>query len=161
MNILLKKARHQDKNDTLTCVRDDGSATWMAESAHFIQHDIIHYVVETTFGLNNAFYGQVADGWDIQAFGKSDPETGKKPEIPMAAAQVEFIVGLLQVELSDGQINEDFLATLEASCKNASSQVPQNITDERLNDVRTKTNELLKKWNELPPGETLELIFNE
>ena len=37
-----------------------------------VLHDLIHYVVETTLGYREAFFGLLAAGWDIQDFGAID-----------------------------------------------------------------------------------------
>ncbi len=52
------KNQHKHKPDTLTCIRDDGSVTWTHIQRGFVQHDFAHYVVETTFGFQNAFFGR-------------------------------------------------------------------------------------------------------
>lgn len=160
MIIRFTKAKTQNKSDVLTCIRSDGSTTWMIESAHFIQHDLIHYVVEMNLGFNNAFYGLVANGWDIQEFGRVDPTTGKKPAHPVEAGQVEFIVGLLQAELSDGQTDDNFLNTLETACAGRGVPAPRGITDENLAKVRAKIKDLRTKWEDMLAGESLEFEFN-
>jgi hypothetical protein len=160
MIIRFTKARHADKKHSLTCTRADGSVTWMAESAYFIQHDLVHYAVEMTLGYQHGFYGLVAKGWDIQDFGQVDLATGQKPEIPLEAGQVEFIVGLLQTEMADGQDYEDFCAVLEAACQNRDVPAPPNISNDGLPEVRFRMAELLSTWITLPPGEAIELEFS-
>src|SRR3954465_7022268 len=49
--------------DSLTCVRPDGSTTGgeMPRQA-ILPHDAFHFVVETTLGWRDAFFGQIAGG---------------------------------------------------------------------------------------------------
>jgi hypothetical protein len=82
----------QNKPDTLTCVRDDGSITW-EHSAVGIPHDLLHFAVETTLGYRSAFYGLVAAGCDIGAFGTKE---GEKDTYPTEALWAKTLVGLLQ-----------------------------------------------------------------
>ena len=62
------KNQHKHRPDTLTCIRDDGSATWMHIHRGFVQHDFAHYVVETTLGFQDSFFGLVAKGYNIPDF---------------------------------------------------------------------------------------------
>lgn len=79
--MIIRYTKGQDKGDSIACFREDGSATW-ARANVGVRHDLIHYVVETTLGLQEAFYGLLAAGWDMHDFGAVDPATGRKIEIP-------------------------------------------------------------------------------
>ena len=70
------------RNDVLTCRRDDGTTTWMAERPGFVAHDLGHYAVETVFGYRLGFFGLVAQGWELSAadFGR---DRGRRP-LPLA-----------------------------------------------------------------------------
>lgn len=76
MLIRFTKAKRADKPDVLTCVRDDGSTTWMHERPGFVLHDLAHYAAEITFGYRLGFFGLVASGWELSNsdFGR-DPKT--------------------------------------------------------------------------------------
>lgn len=91
------KNRHKHRPDTLTCIRDDGTVTWTHIHRGFVQHDFAHYVVETTLGFQNAFFGLVAKGYDIPDF--SLPTSERPFKIPKEAMVAEPIVALLQAEL--------------------------------------------------------------
>jgi hypothetical protein len=108
MIIRFTKGKKADKQDTLTCVRDAGSTTWWPLSAHFAQHDMLHYIVETTLGYNEAFFRLVAKGRDIDSFGTRD---GQKDTYTREEGETELLVGLLQVEMQSGttQSNTEFL----------------------------------------------------
>ena len=68
MVIQLKKGR--DGPATLACVRVDGTRTWGKEHPFFPVHDITHCAVESVLGYDQAFFGLIAAGWDIDDFEK-------------------------------------------------------------------------------------------
>ncbi len=151
MKIQIKKGkkRYKHKPDTLTCIRDDGSATWSHIHHGFALHDLTHYVVETTLGLNDAFFGLVAKGYNIPEF--SLPKSDRSFNIPDEAISVEPIVALLQMEHWDSfpekLINKD------------SPELPPHVTSEQIDTMRKRLYELVQKWKELLPGESLELEY--
>ncbi|MCH8127096.1 hypothetical protein IIC38_14245 [candidate division KSB1 bacterium] len=157
--MIIRLTKGNNKPDTLTCVRTDGSTTWTNLHPNMFQHDLMHYAVETTLGLQNSFFGQVASGIDISEFNKPTNQRGF--EIPVEAIQTEYIVGLLQVELSDGAVFEDFNDQLQKSLANKNIPIPEQLTEAALDDIRTKFKQLLRQWAALQPGDYLKLTFLE
>lgn len=151
MLLRFKKGKHQAKHkpDTLTCIRDDSSITWTHIHRGFVQHDFAHYVVETTLGFDNAFFGLVAKGHDIPDF--SRPKSERPFEIPSEAIAVEPIVALLQAELW-----ESFPAPL---LEKDSAYLPANVTEAQIESMRAQLRELLRRWDNLEPGESMDLEF--
>jgi hypothetical protein len=92
MLIHLKKGR--DGPSTLACVRDDGSRTWGREHPFFPLHDLAHCIVESVLGFDEAFFGLIAAGWDIDDFAKP----GASTKLPPQALLAEHIVGVLDRE---------------------------------------------------------------
>ena len=156
MIIRFKKGKNQWKHkpDTLTCIRDDGSVTWAHLHRGFVQHDFAHYVVETTLGFENAFFGLVAKGHNIPDF--SQPKVERPFEIPREAIDTEPIVALLQADLL-----EDSLDTQHSDgvLRNHSAYLPVNITDEQLEVMQQKLRTLLQRWQDLQLGESMTLQF--
>lgn len=159
MRIQLTKARKARKADVLTCVRDDGSNTWMHERPGFALHDLAHYAVEVTFGYRLGFYGLVATGWELssQSFGR-DPVTRQPlpwpdPAVPMEP--VEQVVSLLQGELAGRMAPDDFHQALQLSV----GQVAPIFSEQRLAAARALVRKLYARWEATPPGGTLELLF--
>ena len=152
MLLRFKKGKHPAKHkpDTLTCIRADSSITWTHIHRGFVQHDFAHYVVETTLGFDNAFFGLVAKGHDIPDF--SRPKSERPFEIPREAIAVEPIVALLQAELW-----ESFPAPLLES---DSAYLPANVTEAQIESMRSQLRELLRRWDNLEPGESMELEFD-
>lgn len=103
MLIRLTKAKNGGKQDRLTCVRDDGSQTSWLLSSHLAQHDLLHYVVETTLGLEEAFFGLIARGRGIDSFGTRD---GQKDVYTKDETNAELIVGLLQAQMRSGDTKQ-------------------------------------------------------
>ena len=153
MIIRFKKGKHQWKHkpDTLTCVRDDGTVTWTHLHSGFVHHDFAHYVVETTLGFENAFFGLVAKGYDIPDF--SEPKATRLFEIPREAMNTEPIVSLLQAEVLDGGTDR------EGVFRDHDASLSVSVTDAQLELMRQKMRELLERWHSLQPGASMTLHF--
>ena len=159
MVIHLKKGR--DGPSTLACVRADGSRTWGKEHPFFPLHDLTHCAthcaVESVLALDQAFFGLIAAGWDIDDFAKP----GASATMPLQAFLAEHIVGMLDREralpepLTAAEVNEAVAASLSASDR---QRFPP-ITDAQLATVRALRRALEARWHALPPGETLEIEF--
>ena len=55
------------KSDELTCVRPDGTSTrGDMPRQGILPHDAFHFVVETTLGWRDAFFGQVTHGSSLE-----------------------------------------------------------------------------------------------
>ena len=94
--IRLKKGG--DGPATLTLARPDGTRTWSRLHPFSPVHDLLHYAVETTLEFNEAFFGLLVSGWDIDTFG----EPGAPARMPPQAMWAETIVGLLDQERGSG-----------------------------------------------------------
>ena len=156
MVIRFKKGKNQWKHkpDTLTCIRDDGSVTWTHLHRGFVQHDFAHYVVETTLGFQNAFFGLVAKGYDIPGFSK--PKAERPFEIPTEAIDTEPVVALLQADLLE---DLGYSGDSDDIFRDHSASLPVGITDEQLGVMRQKLRGLLRRWCDLRPGESMALQF--
>lgn len=162
MLIRFSKGRRADKPDVLTCVREDGSTTWMHERPGFVYHDLAHYAVETTFGYRYGFFGLVRSGGDVSGsdFGR-DPVTKERLPWPDASGApmepVEYVVSWIQREqLGPAGISpDDFHEALRMYVGNNRPPIPE----ERLATARRTLRELYGRWESVPPGEALELTF--
>ncbi|MCG9131351.1 hypothetical protein J5I95_06670 [Candidatus Poribacteria bacterium] len=158
MVIRFKKGKHQSKHkpDTLTCIRDDGSITWTPLHRGFVHHDFAHYVVETTLGFENAFFGLVSKGYDIPDFSK--PKAKRPFEIPEEAMDTEPIVALLQADFPNTPYPQDAGST--GIFREYSAALPISITDEQLEIMRQELRALLQQWRNLQAGESMVLQFH-
>ena len=159
--LVLQFTRRSDGSALLRCIRADGSTTWQRQDDHhaafFPLHDLTHYAVETELGFRRAFYGLIAEGWDIaETTGKS-----ARGPLPDEALEVEYFVSAFAVERASGAATtaEEFnqLAATYADARGRPR--PRPVTHEELAKVRSRFDQLAAKWRGLAPGETMELAF--
>jgi hypothetical protein len=135
----------------LRCERADGSVTWQRHpeknSRFFPPHDLTHFAVETTLGFRHAFYGLVADGWDLSDFGHPWP----RGRLPAEANVVEFLVGCLNQDLTTDEIN--------AQGVSYSGEAWRTITDDELARTRALAQALIAQWWALAPDAEIALEF--
>ncbi len=159
LNISIKKKT--DGSAALSCTRAGGSVTWQRQDGQrgrfFPLHDLTHYAVETVLGLDRAFYGLVASGWDLTDFGTPWPR-GPMPPDALAA---ELIVGFLDTERASGMVwtADDFRTKATGYHAGRGGADSLTLTDADLARIRAARRALFDRWEELPPGETLELPF--
>ena len=160
LRIRLKK--NADGSSAQSCTRVDGSVTWQGlrggTAAFFTRHDLTHVAVETVLRHRLGFYGLLASGWNFSDFTSEWP----RGRIPDNADPSELFVGLLDSEHASGvhwsaaefnQHAERFYANLGAAFRS-------QVTDEQLDQVRALLDDLLARWQAVPPGEALELSFD-
>jgi hypothetical protein len=160
--MIIRLTKRRDGSVVLRCDRADGTATWQRQNGQlasvFPFHDITHYVVETELGFRSGFFGLVANGWDIN---DTSGKTSRGP-LPTEAVVVESVVGLFDVQRSLGvewtadEVNEH--ARMYVSGTGGPDVRP--LTSEEVTRVRARIQQLVQRWKELVPDETLELPFN-
>ena len=161
MLIRFAKAKRPDKSDVLTCVREDGSSTWMHERPGFVNHDLAHYTAETTFGYRYGFFGLVRSGWELSTehFGR-DPKTLAPLPWPDASGApvepVEYVVSLLQHENAErGFTPDDFHEAMKLYVGKEKPPIPEDL----LAEARRRLRALYAEWDRVPAGEGLVLTF--
>jgi hypothetical protein len=148
------------KADTLTCVRPDGTSTTGAMPRQgILPHDAFHFVVETTLGWRDAFFGHIARG------GSLDHVTtrlhGERIDWTKLtqALQAESLVECLQAEQWGGAADPALFAeTLIVTCRRRGVP-PPDITADELEAVRAALREFGAAWRPLGPGQSLERTF--
>jgi hypothetical protein len=120
-------------------------------------HDLTHLAVESTLLLADAFYGLVADGWNIETF----EEPGASRRLPAVALWTEVVVFLLQTELGSGikQAAPDFNATVSAISGSKHIMFSRYLAAEELAAIRHAVREWCEEWRALAPGEELGFQF--
>lgn len=161
-DMLIRLKKKSDGSAVLSCVRADQSVTWQRQEGHlaafFPFHDLTHYAVETVLGFRRAFYGLVAEGWDISSF----DATGLRDRLPPEALLAELIVGLFDAERTSGvdsdaeEFNWKIDTYLDA---NHAAPTTFRMTDDGLARIRARRDALFARWRAVPPGETLELTL--
>lgn len=162
-DLLVRIKKKTDGSAALTCTRSDGSVTWQRQDGgqglFFPLHDLTHYAVERVLGLRRAFYGLLAEGWDMSDFGKA----GAREPIPEDAMIAELIVGFFDLERATGVLGtaEDFNEKLTSwLADNNKPATPFRMTDAQLGAIRELRAELFTRWRALPSGEALEIPFD-
>jgi hypothetical protein len=156
-DMLVRFTKNMNKRHTIKYVRDNGSETWMQADDFFVQHDLSHFALEKALGYKTAFNGMINNGMDIKDF--EDREKRKAMKITAEAAYAENMANLFLGELSQGELedsNKVQQGTLQAISK---EMPPLELTDDKICETREYLRELVKRWNELAPGQTLELEF--
>jgi hypothetical protein len=161
LNLTFRIKKRPDASAVLVLVREDG--TWTAGPigpAHSYGpvHDLAHYVVERTLGLREGFLGLVASGWEIRDF----EATGAAERLPGEAIFAESAAGELSRQAMTWQWSsaEDYGWAVATYMKQSRPEYsPREITSDTFEGMRTELLELRQRWNQLQPGETLELTF--
>lgn len=160
MRVRFTKGPVAAKADRLTCEREDGTSTTGGMPRQgILPHDAIHYVVESTLGWRDAFFGRVARGLALEPAARNAPGAPVDWATAPEALQSESLVECLQAEQWGGAADpETFLATLAVTCSRR-GVAPPALTSDDLRRVRQALREFGAAWRPLPAGGTLERTF--
>ncbi|MFN8140628.1 MAG: hypothetical protein U0R49_12605 [Fimbriimonadales bacterium] len=136
--------------------RDGKEAKVEATTLFFVRHDLTHYAVETVLVFRRAFWGLIADGWEIESFEARRPGSRKAVELPDEAILAERIVSLFDLEFGGWP---EFDAVSARKHFLDSSWGELNITTDKLTEIRVYARKLHTSWNALQSGEHLDLQF--
>jgi len=141
--------------------RADGTTTWQKRSGttaeFFAIHDLTHFAVESTLGFSRAFYGLVAEGWELADFGHPWP----RGPLPAEAVPAEVIVGCFDTARAAGEplTAERCNATAASYFANAGQSSPVHVRDAELDAIRARLSDLVRRWQALATADSLELTF--
>jgi len=109
--------------------------------------------------LSNAFFGLVAQGWDITRLTDRDVRAILPPE----GLWTEFVVGLVQTErLATEPLSvADFNDLLEKEKENFGLKYDRQLTDDELLRIRQIFLEKYSEWRALKPGESMSMNFGD
>ena len=161
-DLIIRIKKKTDGSAALSCLRPDGSTTWQRQEGQlgrfFPLHDLTHYAVESVMGFQRAFYGLVAEGWDLSDFGTVE----SRGKIPDEAGLAESVVGLFDLERMTGERGnaEQMNEQLRTARADRGLSTALSITDEQIARIRELRAELFDRWKTVPPGEALELSFH-
>jgi len=161
MIIRIKKGK--DGSGALSCQREDGSVVYQRQNARhavfFVRHDLTHFAVETVLGHRKGFFGLIASGWSFEDFG----EKWDKKKWPADAEPSELIVGLFDAEArSEAEWSAEGFNEYARTYMKQSAGVEgigDVIDQEQVERVRARMGELMKRWERVKPGDSLELEF--
>ena len=162
-DLVVRIKKKTDGSAALSCIRADGTTTWQRQEGQlgrfFPLHDLTHLAVESVLAFRRAFFGLVAEGWDISDFGKPD----RKVDMTDDAGIAELIVGLFDLERRTGEragadeLNERLVSYYE----DHRLPVPAfRLSDPQVEEIRTVRAEFFSHWHALPAGEALVLPFD-
>ena len=160
-DLLIRIEKKTDGSAVLSCRRADGSVTWQRQQGRhalfFPLHDLTHYAVETVLEYGHGFWGLLADGWELDDFGKPWP----RGPLPLEASISEFTVGFFDQERAAGVVwtAQDFNTSAATYVARHGTAVPPNIAEAQLNRIRERRGELFAQWQTVPAGQALELEF--
>jgi hypothetical protein len=150
-----------DGSAALSCRRPDGSITWQRQDGRlgrfFPLHDLTHYAVETELGLDRAFYGLVAAGWDLTDFARPGAPAKLTPEAGLA----ELLVGFLDAERASGQrwSADDFRDKVRLYFASRGGSASLALDEDALSRIRSTRRARFERGDALPAGETHEEWF--
>jgi hypothetical protein len=162
-DLIIRIKKKTDGSAALSCIRPDGSTTWQRQEGHlgrfFPLHDLTHYAVETVLGFQRAFYGLVAEGWDLSDFGTSGP----RGRIPDEAGLAELVVGFFDLERMTAERETAEEMNSRVQTVRADRGMPPTsfrMTEDQIARIRELRADLFGRWKAIPPGEALELFFD-
>lgn len=145
--------RTSDGRPSLACVRDDGTRTWARVHPFLPTHDLTHCAVESVLGIDDAFFGLIAQGWDIDDFAAP----GVVRRLPPAALCVEQVVGHIERAIA---VDADALAEALALEAARTGRAPcASVAPDQLAAIERLRGVLLDAWRATPPGDTLRITF--
>jgi hypothetical protein len=153
--------KRPDTSAMLVLVREDGSSTTGSigpPGGYGPVHDLAHYVVERALGLSEGFLGLVASGWDIRDF----EQKGAARRLPAEAILAEVAAGEMsrQAMMWQWSSAEDYAWAVETTVRKSQPECTlPAITHDMFEGMRAELLELRQRWNQVAPGETLELTF--
>ena len=151
IRLMPKAQRHQ-----MTCIRADGSFTRADLGPRLPFHDLCHYVVERAFGLRGGFFGHVASGYSLESLTRKEVILALGPE----SWQAEILARALG-ELATGACTlEQFPARVSEELERLHLAAIPGTTPERAEALLTEFCELQRRYEALPEGGSLELMFS-
>ncbi len=117
-----------------------------------------HFAVETALGIQNGFFGLLAQGWDMEDL---PPARAPRLSLPKEAIEVEALVGTFDAERACSQIwiAAEFNEYAATSASNSDRPAPRQLSEDDLARVRALRSELFEKWRAVAPGSALQLQF--
>lgn len=163
-DLTIRIKKKSDGSAALSCVRADGTTTWQQQNGQqglfFPLHDLTHYAVESVLELRRAFFGLVADGWDLTDFAN----TGARGPLPEEALNAELVVGCFDLERTTGVLGTaaDYNARIhEYRAGNELPPTSFTLTEDQVGQIRLLRDGFFARWRAVGAGDALVLQFGE
>ena len=152
MKIQIKKL--SDRQHQLTFLREDHTLeTINCDTRNFLNHDLLHYIVETEAQTKEGFFGAIAAGKSYSTLGMGGATEGS----PLM--QIEGVVGVLH-RISEVENLNQFLNNLHVQREGLVWEIPSWLTVEFLKTVKERMRQLQGQWKSTPYGEYMELHWD-
>lgn len=158
----------QDGFDRIAICRSNGTAaeTRFPKKGP-LPHDAIHYFVEDTLALRNAFWGMIASGIDPEEVQEIAKDAGhasaRRATIPQAhiveLLQAERLVECFEADLWGGASDPaTFRAVAQSACEASHVPLP-GLSDEEIGAIRERITALQVDWVPASTGYTFEFAW--
>ena len=160
MLVRFTKSAPTEPADRITCIRADGTVTSAGLPRQgILPHDGFHFVIETTLGWPDAFFGAVAGGAELDRVTSALHDPTAKTAVSVRARQSEALVACLQANQWGGATEAtQFKKELAAACRRRGVKAPP-LTAPTLTALREAIRAFGAAWRPLNPGQSLERTF--
>jgi len=139
----------------MSCRRADGTFTSADVGPSLPAHDFAHFIVERTFELPTGFFVNVANGYSLEQL--SDAATirtlGRESYVAEVLARA---LGELATGACTG---EQFPDRVASELGAMGLELPPGVSSEAAARMLSELQSLMRRFGELPPGESMELEF--
>jgi hypothetical protein len=125
------------------------------ETGSLLEHDLLHYAVESEAGLKGSFYGILG-----KIGGYEELSVAGGLALGGEIAITERVVGALTGALQQDDLDADaFVAQVREYLDIYEERAPRWFTPAFIAAVRERMRQLDGRWRATPFGETMELVF--
>jgi hypothetical protein len=136
-----------------------------------IPHDLAHLAIEQALHLDRAFWGTIADGGVFESMtylgGRRKPGAAERSRRVMKAnhghiGEAEYVIRIFNDSLQQGHGADSAVlhARLRDNQWTAPGHAPRRFTDDEIAAVCAEWQRMLKLWQALPIGGTLEFDWS-
>ncbi len=152
----IKIKRISPTHHTLEYVREDGSGELKTfESKSVLVHDFIHLAIEREAGINQGFFGLLAQGYTYDELAGKAPSDYPKRE----GEEVEMVVGPFTAVVKGNATPAELMDILRTLFEANGRNVPGWATTALFEEAHERYKRILGEWNSLQFGETFEIKF--
>jgi hypothetical protein len=160
--------RARGKSDWVHVRRDDGTTVkwaWVKAGGQ-LPHDLVHYLVETHFGLRDGFWGLVADGVDFgfltaeaDRIAKGKPAQGPAGRDLTGLIVAECVVAGISTAAWTRADADESLAWVGQQCARRGQPVPAAVTVLAIPALLDRIGAVQDRWHRLDEGGSLSFAF--
>jgi hypothetical protein len=160
---------HDDGTYKTVVARGDGVSYQVKGVAHkfAIPHDLAHFVVEKTLGLDKGFWGSIAEGAVFKSMsyigGRRKPKAAERSELILKSNanwlnDAEALVRIFNDTFEQGHDDRSPALVVKLQTRlRRPAIVFRDFTARELSDVYAAYQDMLLRWRTLQPGSMIEL----